>query len=142
VELGCQDRFFLESWTSSSTVPAGHVERARIVLSVAAGAGTTQAAALVWVSRSTVIKWRDRFVAEGIAGLDDEPPWGRPKTVDDAGSRPRPWSRHQNVGRHGDRDPEARECRLRPGERAPKNRVPAGPRARRCRVPGHGDLPC
>ena len=36
------------------------------------------------MSRPTVIKWRDRFAAHGIAGLDDEPRIGRPKTVDDA----------------------------------------------------------
>jgi hypothetical protein len=29
----------LESWTRSSTMPAGHVERAKIVLAVADGAG-------------------------------------------------------------------------------------------------------
>jgi transposase len=36
------------------------------------------------VTRPTVIKWRDRFAAHGLAGLDDEPRSGRPKTVDDA----------------------------------------------------------
>ena len=32
----------------------------------------------------TVIKWRDRFVANGLVGLEDEQRSGRPKTVDDA----------------------------------------------------------
>ena len=72
------------AWTRSSTVSAGHVERARIVLAVAEGAGTTGAARRVGVSRPTVIKWRDRFAAHGIAGLDDEQRSGRPKAVDDA----------------------------------------------------------
>jgi Homeodomain-like domain len=36
------------------------------------------------VSRPTVIKWRDRFVAHGVAGLDDEARSGRPKQVDDS----------------------------------------------------------
>jgi transposase len=31
-----------------------------------------------------VIKWRDRFVAHGLAGLEDEERSGRPKSVDDA----------------------------------------------------------
>jgi transposase len=31
-----------------------------------------------------VIKWRDRFAAMGIAGLNDESRSGRPKTIDDA----------------------------------------------------------
>ena len=84
VEISDQDRLTLESWTRSRTVSAGRVERARIVLAVADGAGTTQAAAQVGVSRPTVIKWRDRFAAEGIAGLDDEPRSGRPKRIDDA----------------------------------------------------------
>ncbi len=79
-----EDRATLESWTRSSTVPAGHVERARIVLAVADGAGTSGTARIVGVSRPTVIKWRDRFAANGIAGLDDEERSGRPKTVDDA----------------------------------------------------------
>jgi hypothetical protein len=78
------DRETLESWTRSRSVPSGHVERARIVLAVADGAGTSGAARMVGVSRPTVIKWRDRFAAQGIAGLDDEQRSGRPKVVDDA----------------------------------------------------------
>jgi transposase len=54
------------------------------VLAVADGAGTSGAARRVGVSRPTVIKWRDRFAASGMAGLDDEPRSGRPKTIDDA----------------------------------------------------------
>src|SRR4051812_10709370 len=79
-----QDRATLESWTRSSTMPAGHVERARIVLAVAGRAGTSAAARMVGVSRPTVIKWRARFAVKGIDGLDDDPRPGRPKTIDDA----------------------------------------------------------
>jgi hypothetical protein len=84
LEISDEDRATLESWTRSSTVAAGRAGRARIVLSVAAGAGTTAAARHLGVSRPTVIKWRDRFATRGIAGLDDEPRSGRPKTIDDA----------------------------------------------------------
>jgi transposase-like protein/transposase len=84
VELSESDRAVLTSWTRSSTVAAGRVERARIVLTVADGAGTSDAARRLGVSRPTVIKWRDRFAAYGIAGLDDEPRSGRPKVIDDA----------------------------------------------------------
>jgi transposase len=83
-ELSAEDRLTLESWTRSSTASAGRVERARIVLAVADGAGTTGVARQLGVSRPTVIKWRDRFAVQGIAGLDDEPRSGRPKRVDDA----------------------------------------------------------
>ena len=48
-------------------------QSARIVLAVADGAGTSGAAREVGVSRPTVIKWRDRFAADGVAGLEDEP---------------------------------------------------------------------
>jgi transposase len=84
LEISTADRETLESWTRSSMMPAGRVERARIVLAVADGAGTSGAARMLGVSRPTVIKWRDRFAANGIAGLDDEARSGRPKTVDDA----------------------------------------------------------
>ena len=84
VSISVEDRAALEALTRSRTAPAGQVERARIVLAVADGAGTTGAAELVGVTRPTVIKWRDRFAAHGLAGLDDEPRSGRPKTIDDA----------------------------------------------------------
>jgi transposase len=58
--------------------------RARIVLAVADGEGTSAVARRVGVSRPTVILWRDRFVRGGLDGLADAPRAGRPKTVDDA----------------------------------------------------------
>src|SRR5215203_3112203 len=82
--LSDEDRVTLEYWTRCSTVPAGHRERARIVLAIADGAGTSATARVVGVSRPTVIKWRDRYAASGLAGLDDHPRAGRPKTIDDA----------------------------------------------------------
>jgi winged helix-turn helix protein len=83
LELTAEDRATLSSWTRSSTICAGHAERARIVLAVAEGAGTSATARTVGVSRPTVIKWRDRFAAYGLAGLEDAPRSGRPKTIDD-----------------------------------------------------------
>src|SRR3954470_13680546 len=84
VALSEHERSTLESWTRSSTISAGHAERARIVLAIADGVGTSATASLVGVSRPTVIKWRDRFAVRGLAGLDDEPRSGRAKTIDDA----------------------------------------------------------
>ena len=82
--LSDHDRATLEYWTRCSTLSAGHRERARIVLAIADGAGTSATARMIGVSRPTVIKWRERFAALGLAGLDDRPRSGRPKTIDDA----------------------------------------------------------
>jgi transposase len=82
--LSDDDRATLEYWTRGQTIPAGHRERARIVLAIADGAGTSAASRQLGVSRPTVIKWRDRFLARGLAGLDDQPRSGRPKRIDDA----------------------------------------------------------
>jgi transposase-like protein len=79
-----KDRRVLESWTRSSTVSAGQRERAQIVLAIAGGDGVSGAARRLGVSRPTVIKWRDRFASDGLAGLGDLPRSGRPKTIDDA----------------------------------------------------------
>jgi len=84
LSITAEDRATLESLTRARSAPAGQVERARIVLAVADGAGTTGTAELVGVSRPTVIKWRNRFAEHGLVGLDDEPRSGRPKTIDDA----------------------------------------------------------
>ena len=74
----------MESWTRSSTIAAGHRERAEIVLAIADGSGVSDTARALGVSRPTVIKWRDRFAADGLDGLSDQPRSGRPKTIDDA----------------------------------------------------------
>lgn len=82
--LSDQDRATLESWTRCSTISAGQRERAEIVLAVADGTGVSGTSRTLGVSRPTVIKWRDRFAADGVAGLADRARSGRPKTIDDA----------------------------------------------------------
>lgn len=82
--LSDQERATLESWTRCSTISAGQRERAEIVLAVAGGTGVSGASRTLGVSRPTVIKWRDRFAADGVAGLADRARSGRPKTIDDA----------------------------------------------------------
>src|SRR3954454_4039637 len=82
--LSDEVRSTLEYWTRCSTVSAGHVERARIVLAIADGGGTPGTARSLGGSRPTVIKWRERFLALGLEGLDDRPRSGRPKTIDDS----------------------------------------------------------
>ncbi|MFZ4487181.1 MAG: helix-turn-helix domain-containing protein [Candidatus Nanopelagicales bacterium] len=57
--------------------------RARILLASADGDGTSEVSRRVGVSRPTVIQWRDRYAAEGLAGLEDVARSGRPAYVDE-----------------------------------------------------------
>jgi transposase len=75
------DRERLAAWTRSPSVRAGLAQRARIVLLAAEGVSNTEIAARVGVSRPTVIGWRSRYERSGMAGLDDEPRSGRPRSV-------------------------------------------------------------
>ena len=84
VEVPEADRSELSAWTRSATITAGAALRARIVLKAGAGEGTFDIARQLGVSRPTVIAWRERYRAGGIAALEDAPRSGRPKTVDEA----------------------------------------------------------
>src|SRR4051794_12146230 len=84
VQVSDEDRATLASWGRSSSVRAGLGMRAKIVLAAAEGEGTSSISRRLGVSRPTVIQWRDRYAAAGLAGLDDAERSGRPKTVDDA----------------------------------------------------------
>jgi len=70
--------------TRSSCVRAGLAQRARIVLLAAEGVSNTAISELVGVSRPTVISWRERYQAKGVAGLEDERRPGRPRSIDHA----------------------------------------------------------
>jgi transposase len=84
LELDEADRAVLLTWSRSSSVRAGLAVRAKIVLAAADGEGTSAISRRLGVSRPTVIAWRKRFAAQGLAGLNDADRSGRPKTVDDA----------------------------------------------------------
>jgi transposase len=81
--LGEADRLTLEGWTRSTSMPVGLVERARIVLGAADGEGTSDIAHRLGLSRPTVIKWRERYVAGGLDALTDQTRVGRPKHLDE-----------------------------------------------------------
>jgi Winged helix-turn helix len=76
-----QDAPTLRRWTRSSSIRAGLAQRARIVLAAAQGLSNTQIAERVGCSRPTVVRWRGRYAAKGLAGLEDQPRSGRPRTV-------------------------------------------------------------
>ncbi len=64
----------LESWVRARSTPQKIVLRSRICLLAHAGHGNRQIARQLNTSRPTVLLWRDRFAASGVAGLEHEPP--------------------------------------------------------------------
>jgi transposase len=67
------ERVELERRIRARTSPQQAVVRARIVLLAAAGATNSAIAATLGITRFTVRQWRERFAAEGPAGLADRP---------------------------------------------------------------------
>jgi len=62
---------------------SGLAERARVILTSAEGKNNTHAAIALGLSRTTVMKWRTRFLAKRLDGLVDEPRPGAPRTISD-----------------------------------------------------------
>jgi transposase len=71
------ERQTLLTWQRAPTIAAGLARRARLLLLLADGMTITDAAATVGLSRRHSYKWIQRFVKEGLAGLEDKPGRGR-----------------------------------------------------------------
>ena len=80
IELNDEDRAALAALTRRTTAAVGPVRRARIVLLVADGVPLDRIAREVGVRRNVVRTWVDRYRAGGLAGLQDRPRAGRPRT--------------------------------------------------------------
>src|SRR5258708_6792113 len=75
------DRVKRERRVRDGGVQARVAERARIVLLAADGLTGPQIAQRVGCTEPTVIKWRRQYAEDGLAGLEDAPRPGGPKTV-------------------------------------------------------------
>jgi putative transposase len=73
----------LSSMARSRSLPAALAARARIVLAAAAGEPNSAIAERMHLNRTTVGKWRNRFLAQRLEGLYDELRPGKPRTIDD-----------------------------------------------------------
>jgi transposase len=62
------------------TRPHREVIRAKVVLLAAAGHTDTEIARRLDCTDKTAAKWRRRFAEEGLAGLDERPRPGRPRS--------------------------------------------------------------
>src|SRR2546428_13970936 len=77
-----EDREWLEALVGGGKTPQRVVLRARIVLGAAAGQSNNGLAKELGISRPTLLRWRQRYVEAGGAGLlKDAPRPGRRKRV-------------------------------------------------------------
>ena len=81
--LRAGDEKKLSAMVRASSAPAGLAQRARIVLLAAEGLANAEIARRVGVSGPTVLCWRNRYTAGGIAGLEDLERSGRPPVHDE-----------------------------------------------------------
>jgi len=73
ISLTEQEQNELESWVRKTTMERRLVERARIVLSAAAGKTTQEIARSLGMRRARASKWRTRFARQRMDGLMDRP---------------------------------------------------------------------
>lgn len=79
-----EQREALERWSRRPTTAQALALRARIILACAHGGSNTSLAEELGLNRSTVEKWRRRFLKLGLDGLLDEPRPGAPRKISDA----------------------------------------------------------
>ena len=75
--LTMDERATLQQWARRPKTAQALAQRARIVLACAEGQTNQAVARTIRVTQQTVCKWRQRFVAQRLDGLLDDPaPWG------------------------------------------------------------------
>jgi transposase len=78
-----EEREVLERWARRPKSSQALALRCRIVLAAADGVTSTEIAAHLGCTRSTVGKWRGRFAERRLDGLHDEPRPGKPRSISD-----------------------------------------------------------
>src|SRR5215472_4614621 len=81
VVLSGKERQVLQEWARECTTVQARALRSRIVLACADGGSNTGVAAELGVSRTTVAKWRSRFLAARLQALGDLPRPGAPRKI-------------------------------------------------------------
>src|SRR5580693_9642354 len=64
----------LSSIAQSRSLPAGYVFRARLILMLAEGASFKAIKQRLGTTAPTIIRWKQRFLASGLDGLDTQHP--------------------------------------------------------------------
>jgi transposase len=73
----------LQRWTARRKTSQSLALRSRIILRSLSGLSNTQVATELGITGDTVGKWRNRYIAKGLAGLLDEPRSGAPRRIGD-----------------------------------------------------------
>src|SRR5258708_26198521 len=71
----------MKSLAARRTSEVRRVERALIILGLAAGRAKKEIAEQLGIVRQTVHRWEQRFLLLGMKGLNDAPRSGRPGTI-------------------------------------------------------------
>jgi len=77
------EREQLRAWARRPSSAQALAMRSRIILACEGDSANTQIAEELGVTRGMVTNWRDRFAADRLDGLVDEPRPGRPRVVGD-----------------------------------------------------------
>src|SRR6266849_1801577 len=81
IQLTEQQQDELERRVSSRCLAVRTVERAEIILGLAAGKARKEIAEQVGIVRQTVRRWEQSFLRQGTKGLEDAPRSGRPRVI-------------------------------------------------------------
>jgi hypothetical protein len=83
IRLTPAERQTLLAWQRSTTISAGLARRGRMILLLADGVTITDIAAAAGMSRRHIYKWTQRFLQQGLEGLQDKPRRGHPPDLSD-----------------------------------------------------------
>ena len=83
IELTKAEKVELRGLAARRSTAQAMALRARIVLASAPGTQNKQVAAALGCDPQTILKWRERFIAQRMDGLRDEPRSGAPRSIDD-----------------------------------------------------------
>ena len=81
IELRLADKCFLQQLLKKGSLKAIVFKRATALLQLDSGNTLRQVSQTLGVSYPTALAWRDRYIAEGLAFLQDKPRSGRPVEI-------------------------------------------------------------
>ncbi len=80
-ELNEDDRIALKMWVGAGKTEQRLARRAQVILYAAEGMSLKEIARKMGLSWQACLKWRKRFLADGIEGLRDLPRSGKPPMI-------------------------------------------------------------